>query len=166
MKGCIRLLSLQMNAPHIFGLSPGSYEIPSVETSAQRHEFPDMSFPVQMMNYNPHTLLDSDVCYSGQILGQYVQDEGGLLRTRCGCCQKFYKGKLTLVRHWKQMHGLQGGYCCQACGKLFGQKSNFTRHHASCTDLTRRLENNIVSDSVPDMSQVTLPSLSQSGFTK
>ena len=73
------------------------------------------------------------VYFNGQLVGQYVEDPAGGLKTICGSCQKCYKCKTTLVRHWRQMHGLQGGLCCRHCGKMFGQKSNFESHQAMCS---------------------------------
>ena len=72
------------------------------------------------------------VYMDGQLLGHFVMNDTGQVRTRCFICKKLYKCKLTLVRHWRQMHGFHGGYSCQHCGKRFGQKSNLRDHLQCC----------------------------------
>ena len=127
-------LSLQMNSSQTFDLSAENCNMYLGEGGVEPGELLHTASET-MTNYNsPYApRAGSEMYLNGQVIGYGVQDEKTALKVKCSNCQKFYTGKAPLVRHWKQMHGLQGGYCCQTCGWMFGQKSHLIRHYASCS---------------------------------
>ena len=88
------------------------------------------------VNYALSTLQQQreDLTFAGNLLGQHFKDGEGSVKIKCASCAKIYMCKTTLVSHWRQKHGLQGGFSCGVCGKMFGQKSNFLRHESICTN--------------------------------
>ena len=126
----VRLFFLQMNFSQTYGFRD-SYKMNLSQVGADR--------PAQQMkptNYTSSTLQPQreDLTFDGNILGHHFEDERGLFRIKCAICAKKYSCKTTLVSHWRQKHGLQGGVSCGVCGKKFGLKSDFLRHKSICTD--------------------------------
>ena len=124
-----------MQSPQTFDFQNETYDIhlgqAGIQGPAYSQQQSDMT-----MSHTPNALSQDgkEVIFDGQLLGHYVQDELGFLMAKCCSCRRSYRGKPTLIRHWRQMHDLQGGFCCRFCGKKFGQKSNFESHRNTCLD--------------------------------
>ena len=86
----------------------------------------------QLAQITPPRQAGSGVYFDGNLVGEYIKYESGHMRTRCSSCDNVYKCKTTLVRHWRQRHGLDGGVVCPDCGRRFGQKSNLVDHAVAC----------------------------------
>ena len=75
--------------------------------------------------------LSKDVIFFNDIVIGHILDNN-LSMLECENCDKMYRSKTTLIRHWRQQHGLEGGYNCPLCKRCFGQKSHLDTHLVSC----------------------------------
>ena len=73
----------------------------------------------------------SIICVNDREVGHHILDSN-TIKARCGECGKLYNGRISLIRHWRHVHGLEGGHCCEFCGRRFGQKCHLVDHRKSC----------------------------------
>ena len=131
--------SLQVDQPLTSHCRPGTHKDFLQQHKKQFGSFGDGL--LQLAQKPPPAQFDKGVYFDGYLVGEPVLYQPGDVRTKCSSCDNVYKCKTTLVRHWRQRHGMGGGMSCPYCGKRFGQKSNLTDHTMSCLARDRTILN-------------------------
>ena len=92
--------------------------------------------------------------YFGKTRIGYLDMGQDLRRTyMCVICGAPYFHKETLVRHHRRLHNLPGGYTCQQCSSVFGQKGDLNRHKLNCFNYQAPGPSQAGSDSIVETSQ-------------
>ena len=87
-------------------------------------------------------LVGTPLFSNNKLVGHFV-DDYNILKAKCADCGKLYNCKTTLVRHCRQVHGVEGGYFCKLCGKMFGQKSHLSHHETKSCFYRTNVQQNV-----------------------